>query len=481
MGNNRKDESHGKKDSGQLMEKIFANLYNLMIPSSLDENEPSTKLLSILLPGITLDSAMDPTTYDGELLLRQLVDRIPAVSKNYVDSGKKVSQEYAKILSAVTPDDDPRAEKQRQLYENAQALLFADGEYTKEYKIYLEKQADYQKAQDAYLTACNKADSDKAEIRNLKAQAQVALQNWIASGRAKIDQALEILTQYRAFTPAAIFQNAIYEYELNQSPTGMTTQFAPATWCTDPDSLSWETVTVQEGATEDHVHKDISSLSSSFNAGFSLGLWKGSASGQYKKDLEHVQTESAVEQFGMQFKVARVDILREWFNGGLLNYPTVYIHGVAKNGICSGSLADTGNCSFPVLPTALILAKDINVYNNFSQAEMDYVNKASEWSAHAQVSYGPFSLGNDTKSSSVSEDEKKAGFDASGKIEIGKTPQIIGIISTVLSPAFPQTTEPAAQVLLQKPTNGPGETKASQLSEPIEKLTTQAINQTLGF
>lgn len=90
-----------KKDSGQLMEKIFANLYNLMIPSSLDENEPSTKLLSILLPGITLDSAMDPTTYDGELLLRQLVDRIPAVSKNYVDSGKKVSQEYAKILSAV--------------------------------------------------------------------------------------------------------------------------------------------------------------------------------------------------------------------------------------------------------------------------------------------------------------------------------------------------------------------------------------------
>lgn len=91
------------------MEKIFANLYNLMIPSSLDENEPSTKLLSLMLPGITIDGSMDPSTYSGEQLLNQLVDRIPAISKNYVDSGKKVSLEYQKILSAVTPDDAPNA------------------------------------------------------------------------------------------------------------------------------------------------------------------------------------------------------------------------------------------------------------------------------------------------------------------------------------------------------------------------------------
>lgn len=78
-----------KKDSGQLMEKVFANLYNLMIPSSLDENEPSSKLLSLMLPGITIDDSMDPSTYSGEQLLNQLVDRIPVVSKNYVGFWEK--------------------------------------------------------------------------------------------------------------------------------------------------------------------------------------------------------------------------------------------------------------------------------------------------------------------------------------------------------------------------------------------------------
>lgn len=179
----------------------------------------------------------------------------------------------------------------------------------------------------------------------------------------------------------------------------------------------------------------------------------------------------------MQFKVARVDILRDWFNGGLLDYPNVYIRGVAKNGICSGSLSSDTDCSFPLLPTALIIAKEINVYNNFSEAEQNFINESEEWSAHAKVSYGPFSLGNDTKSSSLSEDEKNAGFSAAGKIEIGSKPQIIGIISTVMSPAFPQSVanEAEARDLLR--------TKKAQAQEPaqIERMTTHAINHKMGI
>lgn len=466
-----------KKDSGQLMEKVFANLYNLMIPSSLDENEPSSKLLSLMLPGITIDDSMDPSTYSGEQLLNQLVDRIPVVSKNYVDSGKKVSLEYQKILSAVTPDDDPQAEEMQKQYDDAQALLFANGEYTPAYNMYLEKQKLYQDAQNAYLTECNKDNPDKSCVQQLQNAAKTAINNWIAAGRAKIDQALEIMTRYRAFTPSSIFSNAILEYELNRSDTGMVTKFVPATWSTALDDLSWETVTVHEKETEDHVHKDVSSVNSSFSAGFSAGLWGGSASGQYKKDLEKVQNESKVEEFGMQFKVARVDILRDWFNGGLLDYPNVYIRGVAKNGICSGSLSSDADCSFPLLPTALIIAKEINVYNNFSEAEQNFINESKEWSAHAKVSYGSFSLGNDTKSSSLSEDEKKAGFSAAGKIEIGSKPQIIGIISTVMSPAFPQSVanEAEARDLLR--------TKKAQAQEPaqIERMTTHAINHKMGI
>lgn len=464
-----------KKDSGQLMEKIFANLYNLMIPSSLDVNEPSTKFLSLMLPGITIDENMDPSTYNGSLLLNQMVDRIPAISKNYVDSGKKVSLEYQKILGAVTPDDDPNAEKLQQQYNDAQKLLFVNGEYTSAYNTYLEKQKLYQDAQNAYLTECNKEHPDENRIQDLQNEAQTALKNWIASGRAQIDQALETMTRYRAFTPSSIFSNAIFEYQLNKTASGMVTKFAPATWSTDLDALSWETVTVHEKETEDHIHKDVSSVSSSFGASFSAGLWGGSASGQYKKDLEKIQNESKIEEFGMQFKVARVDILRDWFNGGLLDYPNVYIRDVPKNGICSGSLTGSKSGSFPLLPTALIIAKEINVYNNFSQSELDFVNESSEWSAHAKVSYGPFSLSNDTKASKQTEDEKKAGFSAEGRIEIGSKPQIIGIISTVMSPAFPQSVADESKMVLRSKKTLP------QKPTPTECLTTRAINHKMGI
>lgn len=462
-----------KKDSGQLMEKVFANLYNLLIPSSLDEDEPSTKFLSLMLPGITLDDSMDPSTFSGEQLLNQLVDRIPTVSKNYVDSGKKVSLEYQKILSAVTPDDDPEAEQLQKQYNAAQALLFVNGKYTPAYYAYLEKQRAYQTAQNAYLTECNRDNPDKSRVQELRNEVQIALQNWVASGRAKIDQALETMTKYRAFTPSSVFSNAIFEYQINQTAAGMVTRFAPAAWSTKPDSLSWETVTVHEKETEDHVHKDVSSVDSSFSASFSAGLWRGSASGQYKKDLEKVRNESKVEEFGMQFKIARVDILREWFNGGLLDYPNVYIRGISKHGICSGSLSSGRDCSFPLLPTALIIAKEINVYNNFSASETEYVKEASEWSAHAKVSYGPFSLGNDTSVSDVSEDEKKAGFTASGKIQIGTKPQIIGVISTVMSPAFPQSAADEAVLRAQ--------TARAQEPTQLERMTTRAINHKMGI
>ncbi|GJM57603.1 hypothetical protein AAK706_12075 [Erysipelotrichaceae bacterium 66-17] len=91
-----------KKDSGQLMEKVFANLYNLMVPSSLDDNEPSVKLLSIMLLGITLGEELDPEKAKGKELLNLIADRIPKVSKNYVDSGKIEIGKKPQIIGIIS-------------------------------------------------------------------------------------------------------------------------------------------------------------------------------------------------------------------------------------------------------------------------------------------------------------------------------------------------------------------------------------------
>ena len=466
-----------KKNIGLLMEKIFANIYNQMIPSSLNKNEPSRQLLSVMIPGITLDDSLDASTYDGEKALNALVDRIPKASKNYVDSGRKVSLEYEKILSAITPEDGPEASTTKARYKAAQNLLFRDGKNTKEYDTYLKYRENYLICQNQYLTECNKIPQDKEKIRQLAENARTAFGNWAASGKAEIDAALEVMLNYRAFVPASVFAEALTNYLLQKTDTGVRTIFTPQTWATDPESLAWETVTVMENAEESHIHKDVSSISSSFHTEFSAGLWGGSASGQYKKDLENVQAESAVEKFGMRFEIARVDIMRDWFNGGLLDYENVFVPGVSANKICSGNLAESDNCSFPLLPTALILARNITVYNDFSQTEQNYLKEASEWAAKASVSYGPFSLGNDTKFSDVSEDEKKAGFSASGKIEFGKKPQILGIISTVMTPAFPKISGENAPRMLRTASLPTTIAVEDVEAQRMEQLTIHALNQ----
>ncbi len=429
-----------------LLDSIFKNIYNALIPSSLEEADPPTQLLHLMLPGITVDEGFDLTQDKNKQRVYEFVNRVPRVRRSFNDSGRKVTLEYEKILGAMTPDDDLIDDRLTKRYEKAKKDVWDDAsnDYTPKYKLYKQRKDAYDKAQQNYLREQNSATPLADTLQRLKDERNRKHDDLIVSGSAEIEADIEIMRRYRAFTPSTLFSQAIQEYQSSESALGHRVDFMPSTWFTKPNELSWELVQLTSSSQEDKVHKDVSSLDSDTSVKFKIGLWGGSATGEYKHMLEKAQTSSKSDAFGVKFMAARVDIQRPWFNAGLLGYPNVYVGGVRPRGICTGSLTgpETQAASFPLLPAYLIVAKEILAFNNFSEEEQRLLNESTKVGAKVEVSYGPFSLGNETHYNNQLTDEEKKAFNATAKIEVGTKMQIIGIVSTVLSPAFPVTERP---------------------------------------
>lgn len=94
------------------MDKIFTEIYNTLIPSSLQEEEDSANMLSLLLPGTTIEGGNSGQSKKRWI---EYADQISAICKNYVTSSRTVHGEYQKVLNARFPEDDEKkaAEQER--------------------------------------------------------------------------------------------------------------------------------------------------------------------------------------------------------------------------------------------------------------------------------------------------------------------------------------------------------------------------------
>ena len=101
-----------------------------------------------------------PKSPKGKRNLYEYVNRIPNVAKNFIDSGRKVTFEFQKILGAITSDDSPVDNRLKEMYEKAKGLVYNDeiNDYTKKYKQYEAMRDQYQEAHRKYLAEQNKAE-----------------------------------------------------------------------------------------------------------------------------------------------------------------------------------------------------------------------------------------------------------------------------------------------------------------------------------
>ena len=88
------------------------------------------------------------------------------------------------------------------------------------------------------------------------------------------------------------------------------------------------------------------------------GLFKASGGFSKENGSKHLTEKS--KGLKINFKVRKVVINRPWLEVGILKYPTIGINGLKKGSWSSGDLdAIKNDGQFPVLPTAMIVAKDV--------------------------------------------------------------------------------------------------------------------------
>ena len=85
-----------------------------------------------------------------------------------------------------------------------------------------------------------------------------------------------------------------------------------------------------------------------------------SVSGGYSQDEGGSFLAGEGSDLKISFKVRKVTIQRPWMDPAILQYPII-IKGVESGAWSSGQLDKSNKGSFPLLPTAMIIAKDVVV------------------------------------------------------------------------------------------------------------------------
>ncbi len=127
----------------------------------------------------------------------------------------------------------------------------------------------------------------------------------------------------------------------------------------------------------------------------------------------------------------------------LLTYPA-YVFGLGKHTIVAEKMVpakDAPRPSFNLLPVAMIVAKDLVVFNQFDSKEKNLHEKCTKVDVDAKVSYGPFSLNNKTSKMDAATDEDGEEFKAKTALRFN-SPQIIGFLCAWNEHPYPAKDSP---------------------------------------
>lgn len=160
-------------------------------------------------------------------------------------------------------------------------------------------------------------------------------------------------------------------------------------------SISWFPMPLQVTITQTHryesSHDTYSKVSAEAGASYGGLFYHGSASGGFEKSAENHALTKAGSNFSITFKVRKVNINRSWMDPSILLYSTLGIKGVTVGAWSSGELSATKNHgTFPIFPTAIVVAKDISLT---ADSYTDYASKTfKDMSGHAAVKVRAVSL-----------------------------------------------------------------------------------------
>ncbi len=409
--------------------KLFEGIYNFVAPMP-EGNQKQMSFYTQLRCGIDVSEFAEKES-------SLLADEIPLVQRDLVASGRNVSDVYPKILSASLPEDNPPEDKKK-AYEAARELVAGSG-----YDEYRKAKRACDKAFLKYCRLKNDSNADEDDRIEAKMDWDDAQEDLIRAGKNEMEAALNIIDAYERYTPQAVFNRAAQVFDQASTQKQVKgyyeTDFIPRDW-TKADKLAWESISVQSSEQTFRMDSDSQKTEFSRSLDYSGGwwFWKYAArvTEEQNKALKTANLQMATSDLSLSMEVAVVQISRPWFNGSLLSYSEAYLKNEDAGIICSGTLL--GNGAMQLLPTAFVLVRNVSIYNQFSKEEKALIQTVIDNKADS-LSFGPFCT---TRRSHTKfhEEISQSEQDKYGNVQcmtLGEQPQIIGVVSSIMSPQFP--------------------------------------------
>jgi hypothetical protein len=367
----------GQSDSGdRLLEAMYTKFAeSFSAKQGLGKEGP---LLILTGPGgfpVATGPAKEP---DG---LAAILDKIPVPSRQWLDSGRRCSEVYGRILqfSEVTDRTDM---KERNRFLTARNALYdrkRPGQPTAKYAAYLRYESEYWETRDAISARCCErgvnSKPTQAEADTLAAAEHV----WSQMGyREEIDNAFAVLRAVYANDVKTHFTELRAEFAVtagSKPPVALDPPMADwdsehgwIAWKWQPADLSWG------GA--DGPARDAGALPAVAGAG--------------------VTAQAAAASFTV--KIKRVHVARPWLDMGVFSSRSWrYLSGSDLTTVSTGNLADRDPGVMPLIITGFLLAKELSIQIPAAPAGTPAAN------------LGPFALAGGRGGS-----ESKGGFSTSG-------------------------------------------------------------------
>lgn len=427
--------------------KKISNSVNLAGVTGVNKNS----YVVLLYPGLYVPSDMKPDAWSDvrqknieAYLLAQMANTVPAPA--WISNPTTVSVEdvYKTILNNVDTNALPKSEadikRHQELYNTVYVeIVDKENEYTRwdlyaKYQIECAALHDNIEAQKIEI-----AESGKGRISAVDQMLyDQARKNWEGKGRkAEVERYLQEMYELDAKNPQVYFQNlkSTYGSYLAQLPGGTSygeVLFFPQykDWL---GYTGWTKVKMDESQMKEvsetlHVQADVHVKTGMF-------LWKVNT--KTNVDVKTENKQSQTKNLNLQFELKRVNILRPWLDGQVFKMNTWKLNKMAGNNYKISYGKEMGATytgplgSMPLIPTGLIMARNVKITGEFSDAERNFVSTAIK--NKTDVGWGPFSLcGKVNANANVDYTKETKTCSLRGDTIEFTEPQIIGYICEVL-------------------------------------------------
>ena len=437
-------------DNVDLINKMYSKLTKAL---TLDSNAlvPGHSYLVLANPGIFLHPGWDMSDPEAQRQWAMLLNRAPAPGPLFQPATFDVDQMYHGIRANKELPLFSLTEQQKAQLDEAKALLRdPDGEPTKTWVNYLKFKSEYDSAAIAWQSALqDQTNGGKLAPTQLRVAMNNAKKNWDVLGdRKRVENAIATINNLQGLDPNGWWAELDEIYENNVLSSGANSFPITGTYPAYESFFGdrgWTKFTFNQQDFQKQTK--LTSTSAGGGVGVAYGLWLASGGADYSKTTSY--SKSSTTDISISVELMRVVIDRPWFDPLVLR-SRAWRWGINNLGaISDGADPSTGatpHGDMPLLPTDLVLARNLEISGQFSSEEQRMVRTMLE--VQASVGYGPFSIkGHYGRSSS----EESSHATMTGTTITNPDVQVIGWFCEVLpmvpnpDPALPWPTALTAE------------------------------------